>query len=152
MFGIGLPEMIVILAVALIVVGPDKLPDLARSLAKGVLELKRTVNQVKENLTEDDDVISSVKQDLQQTTNDLKDQILGYGDDKTWQPDDQENSDSGIIDLKPVDRGTIPGPPPTTAEEAEEGEETAQSPGEEQPATQTKRSNDEDTPGAEKPA
>ena len=46
MFGIGLPEMIVILAVALIVVGPDKLPDMARSVAKWVLELKKTVNQV----------------------------------------------------------------------------------------------------------
>ena len=34
MFGIGLPELILIMAVALIVVGPDKLPGLARSLAK----------------------------------------------------------------------------------------------------------------------
>ena len=53
MFGIGLPEMIVIFAVALIVVGPDKLPGLARSLAKGMLEMKRTLNQVKESLTEE---------------------------------------------------------------------------------------------------
>ncbi|RUM38613.1 MAG: twin-arginine translocase subunit TatB, partial [Desulfobulbus sp.] len=47
MFGIGLPEMIVIMAVALIVVGPDKLPELARSLAKGLNEFKKTMNQVK---------------------------------------------------------------------------------------------------------
>jgi sec-independent protein translocase protein TatB len=40
MFGIGLPEMIVIMAVALIVVGPDKLPELARSLAKGIGEIR----------------------------------------------------------------------------------------------------------------
>ena len=50
MFGIGLPEMILILALALIVVGPDKLPELARSVAKGVLELKKTVSSLKENL------------------------------------------------------------------------------------------------------
>jgi TatA/E family protein of Tat protein translocase len=35
MFGIGMPEMILILAVALIVIGPKKLPDLAKSLGKG---------------------------------------------------------------------------------------------------------------------
>jgi sec-independent protein translocase protein TatB len=50
MFGIGLPELILILAVALIVVGPEKLPDLARSLAKGVVELKKAANSLKESL------------------------------------------------------------------------------------------------------
>ncbi len=53
MFGIGLPEMLLILALALIVVGPDKLPDLARSVAKGVMELKKTAEALKKNLTED---------------------------------------------------------------------------------------------------
>ena len=52
MFGIGLPEMIVIFAVALIVVGPDKLPGLARLWAKGMMAMKRTLSQVKESLTE----------------------------------------------------------------------------------------------------
>jgi sec-independent protein translocase protein TatB len=72
MFGIGLPEMIVILAVALIVVGPDKLPDLARSLAKGVFELKKTLNQVKASLAEEENLLGSVKSDLHKTANDLK--------------------------------------------------------------------------------
>ncbi|MDR3089382.1 MAG: twin-arginine translocase TatA/TatE family subunit [Desulfobulbaceae bacterium] len=53
MFGIGLPEMLVILAVALIVVGPDKLPELARSLAKGVLELRKTAESVKSDLIDE---------------------------------------------------------------------------------------------------
>ena len=43
MFGIGLPEMIVIFAVALLVVGPEKLPELARSLAKGLLRDRKSV-------------------------------------------------------------------------------------------------------------
>jgi sec-independent protein translocase protein TatB len=76
MFGIGLPEMIVILAVALIVVGPDKLPELARSLAKGVNELKNTMNQVKDSLNEETKVVSSVQQDLQQTAGHMKTQLL----------------------------------------------------------------------------
>lgn len=63
MFGIGLPEMILILALALIVVGPDKLPDLARSMAKGIMELKKTAEALKKNLTEDG-TLDSLKPDL----------------------------------------------------------------------------------------
>lgn len=53
MFGIGLPELILILALALIVVGPDKLPDMAKSIAKQLLELKKTANILKESLQEE---------------------------------------------------------------------------------------------------
>jgi sec-independent protein translocase protein TatB len=53
MFGIGLPEILIILAVALIVVGPDKLPELARSLAKGIMELKKTANSLRDNIQEE---------------------------------------------------------------------------------------------------
>ncbi|MCI5221025.1 MAG: twin-arginine translocase subunit TatB, partial [Candidatus Electrothrix sp. LOE2] len=84
MFGIGLPEMIVILAVALIVVGPDKLPELARSLAKGVNELKNTMNQVKESLSEETKVVSSVQRDIQQTAGQMKTHLLK---DVTGNPD-----------------------------------------------------------------
>ncbi|MHB8810010.1 MAG: twin-arginine translocase TatA/TatE family subunit [Desulfobulbaceae bacterium] len=76
MFGIGLPEMIVILAVALIVVGPDKLPDMAKSLAKGVFELKKTLNQVKASLAEEGNLLDSVQSDLRKTTDDLKGEII----------------------------------------------------------------------------
>lgn len=72
MFGIGLPEMIVILAVALIVVGPDKLPDLARSLAKGVVELKRTVNQVKASFDEENDMLNEVHGELKKSAGDFR--------------------------------------------------------------------------------
>jgi sec-independent protein translocase protein TatB len=53
MFGIGLPELILIMAVALIVVGPEKLPELAKGLAKQMLELKKAANVLKESLRED---------------------------------------------------------------------------------------------------
>lgn len=53
MFGIGLPELILIMALALIVVGPDKLPGLARAMAKHLLELKKTANSLKANFQEE---------------------------------------------------------------------------------------------------
>lgn len=55
MFGIGLPELILIMAVALIVVGPDKLPELAKTLARQMIELKRAANALKDSLHDEDD-------------------------------------------------------------------------------------------------
>ena len=53
MFGIGLPELILIMGIALIVVGPERLPEMAKSIAKGVLELKKTAAALKQSLDEE---------------------------------------------------------------------------------------------------
>lgn len=47
MFDLGLQELIVIFVVALIVFGPKKLPELAKSLGRGLSELKRAMFDVK---------------------------------------------------------------------------------------------------------
>jgi sec-independent protein translocase protein TatA len=41
MFGIGMTELIVIFAIALIVLGPKRLPEIARSLGRGIAEFRR---------------------------------------------------------------------------------------------------------------
>ena len=44
MFGIGVPELILILVVGLIVFGPGKLPEMGRSLGKGIREFRKASN------------------------------------------------------------------------------------------------------------
>lgn len=50
MFGIGMPELLLILAVALIVLGPKKLPEMARALGRGLAEFRRTTDDVKREI------------------------------------------------------------------------------------------------------
>ena len=47
MFGIGMTEVLFILAIALIVLGPKKLPELAKTLGKAFGEFRRSVNDLK---------------------------------------------------------------------------------------------------------
>ena len=48
MFGIGMPELLVIMVVALVVLGPKRLPELARQLGKAVAEFRRQTSDVME--------------------------------------------------------------------------------------------------------
>ncbi len=71
MFGMGMPEIIVILAIALIVLGPKKLPEIAKSLGRGIAEFKKATQDFKENIDVDNDfkeakdTIQGIKGDLE---------------------------------------------------------------------------------------
>jgi|Deesub1362B_J571_1020462.scaffolds.fasta_scaffold05110_3 sec-independent protein translocase protein TatB len=72
MFGMGTQEILVILAVALIFIGPKRLPEIARALGRGFGELRRAADEIKgqidletmmEGMGEDREV-PSTKRDL----------------------------------------------------------------------------------------
>ena len=55
MFGVGTNEILIILAVALILFGPKKLPEIGRSLGQGLRELKKASRDVMDTFENDDE-------------------------------------------------------------------------------------------------
>jgi len=79
MFGIGMPELLVIAVIALLVVGPKKLPDIAKALGKGLSEFRKVTTEATDTIKE------TLKTDeLKKDMDGLKDSLLyGKGDEKT---------------------------------------------------------------------
>ncbi|MDI6735767.1 MAG: TatA/E family twin arginine-targeting protein translocase [bacterium] len=50
MFGIGMPELIIILIVALIIFGPKRLPEMGKSLGRAIKEFRKTSQELKEEI------------------------------------------------------------------------------------------------------
>jgi sec-independent protein translocase protein TatB len=66
MFGIGMPEFILLMAIALIVIGPKKLPDLAKALGRALGEFKKATSDLKDSLD-----IDAPLSDVKRSFNDL---------------------------------------------------------------------------------
>jgi len=85
MFGIGMPEMLLILAIALIVIGPKKLPDLAKSLGRAMGEFKKATSEIKQSIGVDADF-----KEVKETFNDIQKDIKGtvsFDNIEEYQPD-----------------------------------------------------------------
>ncbi len=67
MLGIGMQEIIIVLIVALIVIGPKKLPDLARALGRALGEFRKATDDLKENL----DINGVVREEKEKLTKEL---------------------------------------------------------------------------------
>lgn len=74
MFGIGMPELILILAVALIVIGPKKLPDLAKSLGRAMNEFRKATREIKDSLDVNDD-LSEVRKSFDELKSDMRETL-----------------------------------------------------------------------------
>ncbi len=91
MFGIGMPEMILILAIALIVIGPKKLPDLAKSLGRAMREFKKATNEFKETMQ-----IDSELSDVKKAFNDINDNAKEAADLKPEPTKKIEDDNSAV--------------------------------------------------------
>jgi sec-independent protein translocase protein TatB len=110
MFGIGMPEMLLILAIALVVIGPKKLPDLAKSIGRAMGEFKKATNEIKESM----DVDSSIK-DVKDTLTDIKGDIkesISFDNIEDYKPKKNHMAESAV---KHSSNKTAP-PPQGTAQ------------------------------------
>lgn len=96
MFGIGLPELIVIMVIALIVIGPSKLPDLARALGKGLAEFKKASQEIKNSLNLDEE-IRTIKKETSETLNNFKDSIDKAATEMIAEPAEETQTAEGGI-------------------------------------------------------
>lgn len=113
MFGIGPMELVLILVVALLVLGPKRMPELARTLGRGLSEFRRASNDLRQSLALDD---------LQ---NDLRDGLTGAGTIKKPMPEVDRPAQAGD-DLPAGPSGkTTPEPASKAAPSGESAGETA---------------------------
>lgn len=99
MFGIGMPELMVIAVVALLVVGPKKLPDIAKALGKGLSEFRKATDSATETIKE------TLKTDeLKKDIDGLKDSLLhGSKEEKASADPPGGSAGSGNNTPKPPD-------------------------------------------------
>jgi TatA/E family protein of Tat protein translocase len=77
MFNIGIPELLIIVAIALIVFGPNKLPELAKAFGRAMREFKKATEEVKESFEAETKDLEEFKHTLTDETllADLAEQI-----------------------------------------------------------------------------
>jgi len=75
MFDLGFQELIIIFVVALLVFGPKKLPEVGRSLGRGLAELKKAMRGIQDTMREEESQIRKQVPDLKNPLDDIVEQI-----------------------------------------------------------------------------
>jgi TatA/E family protein of Tat protein translocase len=94
MFNIGLPELLIIVAIALIVFGPNKLPELAKAFGKAMREFKKATEEVKESFEAETKDLEELKDTLAQENllADLADDIATATEPSTETPPSEKGT------------------------------------------------------------
>ena len=71
MFGVGTSELIIILLIALLILGPKEIPKVARTIGRGMREIQRAKDELKKNIEFEDETVSEIKSEI----NELKDDV-----------------------------------------------------------------------------
>jgi len=88
MFGIGFGELVVIFIVALLVIGPDKLPEIAKTAGRFLANFRKTQQQIKLTLEKElNTPVNEINQSLNKTLNDIS-----ANSDLPKQNDDNKNN------------------------------------------------------------
>lgn len=96
MFGMGMPEILLILAIALIVLGPKKLPEIAKSLGRGIAEFKKATKDFKESMAVDND-FKEAKETLQEMKKDVEQSVRhSMAQGAATVDDDDDDDDDGL--------------------------------------------------------
>ena len=75
MFGVGSSELVIILIIALLILGPKEIPKVARTLGRGMRELQRAKDELKKNIEFEADPVSEIRSDITEMINETKDDI-----------------------------------------------------------------------------
>ncbi len=75
MFGVGSSELVIILIIALLILGPKEIPKVARTIGKGMRELQRAKDELKKNIEFEDNPVSEIRSDITDMINETRDDI-----------------------------------------------------------------------------
>jgi Tat protein translocase TatB subunit len=94
MFNIGLPELLIIAAIALIVFGPNKLPELAKAFGRAMREFRKATEEVKESFEAETKDLEELKDTLTQENllADLSENIATSTEPSTETPPSEEGT------------------------------------------------------------